>query len=120
MTSWTLFLGNSIFERAKFNRRKQEEGETVDDFILDLYRLVEHCSHGGLREEMIRDRLVVGLRNAALSEKLKATNAARQSESIKKQQSLLRSDFQENCKCDHTFEYLEGEKPHNRCRPINP
>ena len=29
---------NTIFERAKFNRRKQEEGESVDDFILDLYR----------------------------------------------------------------------------------
>ena len=28
---------NVIFERAKFNRRKQEESETVDDFIHDLY-----------------------------------------------------------------------------------
>ena len=27
---------NLIFERAKFNRRKQEEGEPVDDFIMDL------------------------------------------------------------------------------------
>ena len=26
----------TIFERAKFNQRKQEEGEQVDDFITDL------------------------------------------------------------------------------------
>jgi len=117
---------NTIFERAKFNRRKQEEGESVDDFILDLYRLSEHCEYGTLREEMIRDRIVVGLRNATLSEKLqmdseltleKATRAVRQVESIKKQQSLLRNDFQdsrESSKSGHAVEYLEGVKPLNR------
>lgn len=36
---------NVIFKRARFNQRKQEEGEHVDEFILDLYRLVEHCGH---------------------------------------------------------------------------
>ena len=61
---------NLIFERAKFNRRKQEEGEPVDDFIMDLYRLAEHCSYGNLHDELIRDGIVVGLRSAALSEKL--------------------------------------------------
>ena len=47
---------NVIFERAKFNSRKQEPGETVDAFITDLY---EHCSYGDLHDEMIRDRIVV-------------------------------------------------------------
>ncbi len=96
---------NVIFERAKFNRRKQEEGETVDKFIMDLYRLAEHCGYGALYSEMIRDRIVVGLCNSALSEKLqmdpeltldKAVTLARQTESIKQQQTLLRSDFQES------------------------
>ncbi len=94
---------NTIFERAKFNRRKQE-GEPVDDFIVDLYRLAEHCGYGSLHNEMIRDRLVVGLRNPSLSEKLqmdadltleKAVSAARQTESIKQQQTVLRSPSQE-------------------------
>ena len=35
---------NVIFERAKFNSRKQEPGETVDAFITDLYELAEHCT----------------------------------------------------------------------------
>ena len=93
-----------IFERAKFNRRRQEEGEPVDDFIMDLYHLAEHCSYGMLHDELVRDRTVVGLRSAALSEKLqrdadltldKAMQMARKDETITKQQALLRSDFQD-------------------------
>ena len=96
---------NLIFERAKFNRRKQEEGEPVDDFIMDLYRLAEHCSYGNLHDELVRDRIVVGLRSAALSEKLqrdadltldKAVRMAREDETIRKQQALLRNDFKED------------------------
>ena len=51
---------NVIYERAMFNKCKQEEGETVDTFITSLYLLPEHCEYGALREEMIRDRIVVG------------------------------------------------------------
>ena len=58
---------NVIFERAKFNRGIQEEGESVDTFITAL---AEHCGYGDLHDEMIRDRIVVGIRNSALSEKL--------------------------------------------------
>ena len=39
---------NVIFERAKFNQRKQEEGESVDNFVTALYCLSEHCQYGGL------------------------------------------------------------------------
>ena len=61
---------NVIFERAKFNRRSQLVGETADQFIASLYSLAENCNYAGLKEEMIRDRLVVGIRDMALSEKL--------------------------------------------------
>ena len=61
---------NVIFERAKFNQRQQMEAETVDNFITDLYNLAEYCEYGALRDEMIRDRLVVGLRDLKVSEKL--------------------------------------------------
>jgi hypothetical protein len=50
---------NVIFERAKFNQRKQQEGESADSFIKALYTLVEHCEYGNLKEDMIRDRIVV-------------------------------------------------------------
>ena len=96
---------NVIFERAKFNRRHQEEGETVDTFITALNALTEHCNFGTLTDEMIRDRVVVGLLDAKLSEKLKldseltlpkAVNQPRQSEAVKKQQTLTRNDFKES------------------------
>ena len=78
---------NVIYERAKFNRRKQESGESVDTFITDFYGLAEHCQFGTLHDEMIRDRIVVGLLDQKLSEKLqldseltleKAINSTRQ------------------------------------------
>ena len=90
---------NPIFERAKFNSRKQEEGEPVDSFITALHCLAEHCGYGELHDEMIRDRLVVGLGDASLSERLqmdpdltleKAVTAARQSEAVKRQQAVVR------------------------------
>ena len=96
---------NVIFERAKFNRRRQEDGETVDTFITALHALAEHCDYGTLKDEMIRDRIVVGLQDSKLSEKLqldselslaKAINHARQSEAVKKQQALLRNDFKDS------------------------
>ncbi|KAI4879857.1 hypothetical protein NFI96_004001 [Prochilodus magdalenae] len=93
---------NVIFERAKFNQRQQEQGETVDSFITSLHCLSEHCGYGPLHDEMVRDRLVVGLRDKKLSEQLqldseltleKAVTRARQSEQVKNQQNLLKSNF---------------------------
>ena len=45
-------------------------GESVDSIITDLYGLERYCNFGGLKEELIRDRIVVGLQNRELSEKL--------------------------------------------------
>ena len=90
-----------IFERAKFNQRRQEEGEPVDDFVTLLYCLSEHCRYDNLRDEMIRDRIVVGLRDSTLSEKLQlepnltletAITFARQREQVKKQQQVIRAN----------------------------
>ena len=90
---------NVIFERARFNRRKQEEGESAETFITALFSLAEHCGYGNLHDEMIRDRIVVGIRNSALSERLQldarltldgAISQVRQAEAVKQQQPLLR------------------------------
>ena len=97
---------NVIYERARFNLRKQEEGETVAAFFNDLYVLVEHCGFGDLQDEMIRDGLVVGLRDSKLSERLqldadltleKAITITRQSETVHNQQSQMRHDTIKEC-----------------------
>ena len=92
---------NVIYERAKFNVRSQKEGEPVDSFITYLYALAEFCNLGNLRDELIRDRLVVGILDKQLSEKMqldvdltleKATIQVRQKETIRKRQIFLRAD----------------------------
>ena len=52
---------NKIHARAKFNKRVQKTGEEVDSFIQDLHRIGEECQYGALKEELIRDRIVVGV-----------------------------------------------------------
>ena len=90
---------NVIFERARFNRRDQLEGESGDQYITELYYLAERCSYGQLTSEMIRDRLVVGIRDLALSERLqlnpdltleKAKTMIRQREAVHTQQQVLK------------------------------
>ena len=66
------FIGsrNVIYERAKFNQRKHMTGEPVDSFITSLHKLVEHCDYDALKDDMIRDKIVVGLCDEQLSKKI--------------------------------------------------
>ena len=93
---------NIIFERAKFNQRQQEVGESADSFHTALHCLAEFCGYDALHDDMVRDRLVVGLRDKRLSEQLqmdpeltleKAINKARTSEQVKKQLEMLKTNF---------------------------
>ena len=93
-----------IYECAKFNSCRQEPDEPVEAFITALYALAEHCGFETLHDVMIRDRIVVGIQDCKLSEKLqlhptltleKAITTVRQAEDIKKQQSVIRGDSKE-------------------------
>lgn len=62
-------------------------------------KLAEHCKFGALKDEMIRDCIVVGIRYSKLSERLqldpdlmlaKTITQVRQQENVRKQQQLLR------------------------------
>lgn len=99
---------NIIYERARFNQRVQLANETVDLFVTALYALAENCNYGALHDELIRDRLVVGLRDTSLAERLqmdkdltleKAVNQARQSEVIKRQQTDIRGENNTEIDC---------------------
>ena len=71
----------------------------MEAFVTALHHLAQHCEYGALKSEMIRDRLVVGLLDARLSEKLQlkdsltldtAVKEARQTEAVKGQQATIR------------------------------
>ena len=90
---------NLVAERAKFNKMTQGN-DSMDVFIHKLYRQAENCEYQGLREELIRDRLVVGVTDDKLSEKLQAdadltlddaVTIARRFESAIQAQSVVRA-----------------------------
>ena len=89
---------NVIFERARFNKRNQLPGELAENYITVLHQLAESCEYGNIKDEMIRDRLVVGIRDESLSERLQmevnlnldtAKKLIRQREAVQQQQELL-------------------------------
>ena len=61
---------NVIFERARFNQRDQLPGESVETYISELYRLADNCKYGAMKDELIRDRLVVGISDKKVSQQL--------------------------------------------------
>ena len=61
---------NVIYKRAHFNCCSQLEGESTEQFIMGLNRLAGNCDYKTLRDEMIRDRLVVGIWDQRLSERM--------------------------------------------------
>ena len=90
---------NVVVERARFNKRVQRQSEAIDPFIQDLYKIAEGCNYGTLKEELIRDRIVVGVPDDDLSEQLQskanltlqeAVQLSRQAEARKESQPLIR------------------------------
>lgn len=91
---------NTIHERACFHRRSQLQGESVEAFVRQLYKLAEHCDFGQTKDEQIRDRIVIGIADGEVSQKLqlepdltleKAISIARHSELVKTQNASVRA-----------------------------
>ena len=89
---------NVIFERARFNKRNQLEGESIEQYITILYGHVEKCEFRDFKEELLRNRIVVGIRDKALSDRMqmdpdltleKVKKTMRQREAISEQGQQL-------------------------------
>lgn len=62
---------NVPFERYRFNRSVQEPGESYDQYRTALRKLAEGCSFNTITpEEILRDRLVFGIRDAKVRRQL--------------------------------------------------
>ena len=61
---------NTVFERYKFWECKQQEGETIDQFITELKTRSRSCEFGDQTDSMIRDRIVFGVTDIRLKEHL--------------------------------------------------
>ncbi|XP_033637865.1 uncharacterized protein K02A2.6-like [Asterias rubens] len=63
-------LPSVIVQRYKFNTRIQQQGETTAEFVAELRRLARHCEYGSTLEDMLRDRLVCGLKDERVQRRL--------------------------------------------------
>ena len=116
---------NVIYDRAKFNSRVQQEGEPVEDFIYSVHTLVQHCSYGDLHDQMVRDRIVVGIQDLSLSQKLQmeasltleqATKMVCESEAIKKQQKTIRDKPEYAAELDSIHQKQRNKNWHHKSK----
>ena len=54
---------NVTYESYVFHQRIEQPGESVEDFVTDLRKLAKSCAFEQLEDSLIRDRLVVGIRD---------------------------------------------------------
>ena len=107
---------------ARFNHRDQQEGESAEQYSTALYSLVETCNYGKLQDELLRDRLVVGIRDAGLSEKrqmdagLTLEKAIRQKEAVKEQQQTLQEGTKSNPIFVEEIKYPQRGQGHGKFR----
>ena len=61
---------NEVYESYKFHLRKQEQDESIEAYVASLRQLARTCNFGTTEDRMIRDRVVVGVKEDRLREKL--------------------------------------------------
>ena len=84
-----------IFERARFFKREQMPGESVEQFVRALNEIADKCEFGERRSEQMRDKIVVGVRDSEVAKEMQkmdvdklteetAIAMARQAEQVEK------------------------------------
>ncbi|XP_059061528.1 uncharacterized protein K02A2.6-like [Achroia grisella] len=61
---------NTTMARFKFFTRNQERGETIDEYVTALKLLTQSCEFEHLEEGLIRDRIVCGVTDSKLRDRL--------------------------------------------------
>ena len=57
-----------IMQRYKFNTRTRAEGESVANYVAALRELAQHCDYNDTLSDMLRDRLVCGVKHKAVAD----------------------------------------------------
>ena len=63
---------NETYERYVFNKRDQQQGESFDSYLSALRSLIKTCNFGTLQDNLLRDRVVLGIRENSTRKKLLA------------------------------------------------
>ena len=64
-----------IYERFCFNNRVQEADESISAYVAELRTIAKNCAHDGITpDEILRDRLVLGMSDDTMRERLLRIN----------------------------------------------
>ena len=92
---------NLTLERFHFMKAVQNNGESVDQFVIRLKTLSKSCEFGELEESLVKDRLVVGIIGDSVRERLlgednlsleRAIQICKSAELVRTQASELRGE----------------------------
>ena len=61
---------NETYERYKFNTRNQQTTEHIDAYLSALRKLAKTCNYSTLEESLLRDRIVLGIKNDSVRKRL--------------------------------------------------
>ncbi|XP_046590280.1 uncharacterized protein LOC124293457 [Neodiprion lecontei] len=61
---------NVVFERFVFYKRDQQDGETFEQYLTDIKKLSKNCQFQNFTNQMIRDRIVLGISDLILQNRL--------------------------------------------------
>ena len=108
---------NVIYERYVFHTRVQGEGETIDSFTTDLRLKSQSCEFGSLQDSLIRDRVVVGIRDSKnkgkvtqrLRANVRAGNRHWQSKRSRASANESVNWRRKQCKCEHDSKTEKNE-----------
>ena len=89
---------NITVERYRFNMRVQESSKTIDQYVTELKLIAKNCVYGEIEDQLIRDRIVCGIKSETVKQRLlcaedltldKAISIGRAEEQSKKDAQLL-------------------------------
>lgn len=113
---------NITFERYKFNSICQKEGQNFDNFLTELRKAIKTTQYKD-HDDMIRDRIVMGILDKVIQERLlrepkltleKAVDVCRATESSKSQSKILRNESQVDA-VQKNSDQENNKKPCNFC-----
>ena len=108
-----------IMERYKFDKSDRQPGESIPFYVTELKHLSEHCEFGVTLEDMIRDRLVCGVRSPKIQQRLLAETELSFDRALKIASAMERAEKNVcNIEGSSGLEKMEGlnkvQKKHNK------
>lgn len=61
---------NEVINTYNFNKRVQQDGESFDAFYTAIRKLAENCNFDTQKDRMLRDRIVIGVSDQRMQQKL--------------------------------------------------